>query len=180
MNTTDLNHLAIEDMTFHQPDSSEEQRIHQHNRSSSEKKLSRQRIISLIIAIVVIIAEFIARIGLGTEKTITTMTYVVLGVLLLYNIISYVASNMKLQMNDISEKYECLAGTVAEKYDSRHLAKTTRENVPSYILFHNEQGYCTTALPIKDSKLFQSINVGDEILVVKGNAMGHSHYTFIK
>lgn len=180
MNTTDLKHLSIEDMVFHQPDSSEEQRIRDFNIRETEKKLSKQRIISLMIALIVIIAEFIARVGLNTEDTITHMTFLILGVLLLYNIVMYISSNMRRQMKDVSEKYQCMTGIVAEKYDSRHLTKTTRENVPSYILFHNEQGYCTTALPVKDTKIFLDMNVGDEILIIKGNAMGNTHYTFTK
>ena len=180
MNTTDLKHLAIDDILFHQPDSAEEQRIQNFNIVEANKKLSKQRMISLAIALVVIIVEIIARISLETEDTITGMAFVILGVLLLYNIAMYISSNMKRQMKNIAEKYQCVTGIVAEKYDSRHLSKTTRENVPSYILFHNEQGYCTTALPVKDSKTFQDILIGDEILVIKGNAMGNTHYTFTK
>lgn len=180
MNTTDLKHLGIDDIIFHQPDSSEEQQIQDFNIREANKTLSKQRIISLIVALIVIIIEIIARIGLKTEDTITGMTFVILGVLLLYNIVMYISSIMKRQMKDIAEKYQCVTGTVAEKYDSRHLSKASRENVPSYILFHNEQGYCTTALPVKSEKAFQNIQVGDKILVIKGNAMGNAHYTFTK
>ncbi len=178
MNTHDLNHLAISDMIFHSPDNTEREKIHNFFLKESRQKLARQRFFSLIIAVIIIITEIIGRFNMGTQHTITGMTIIVLGALMLYNIVITITTGMKRQMSDIVEKYQCVSGIVVEKYDSEHLSQTNRENVPSYILFYNEQGYCTTALSVKNKKHFQSIQVGDNILVIKGHAMGNAHYTF--
>lgn len=87
---------------------------------------------------------------------------------------------MKIKMDDFLNKYECMYGVVTEKYDSRHLSKKSGQPTDNYILFSNGEGYCTTALSVKNLQTFKSINIGDEILILKCNLMGMPSYEFFQ
>jgi hypothetical protein len=185
MQTNEINQLSIQDMEFSKPNEEQAALIHAYSTKNARKRFNKRFIISLIIAIVVIVGETIARyyykndITHSRRATIPGMIAVVLTAFVLYNLISFIWTKMKTNMDDILNRYECVCGIVTEKYDSRHLSETTREAVPNYILFSNEQGHCVTALPVKSFAKFQSVQVGDEILVLKMNPMGMAAYDFV-
>ena len=60
-----------------------------------------------------------------------------------------------------------------------HLTGKTQDYIPNYILFKNDEGYCSTALLVKDRKTFQKIQAGNNILVIRQASMGNITYDFI-
>lgn len=184
MNTNEINQLSIADMDFFQPTEEQISFIHGESACRLMKKFYKRMLISFLVSFIVILMETIGRINMSTEgntyyKSIPKMIIIVLIVLAIYNIISFIYTRVKINMNDIVNRYQCVSGIITEKYDSRQLSKKTREFVPNYILFSNEQGHCTTALPTKKHDIFCQAAVGDEILVIKESPMGMAKYDFL-
>lgn len=170
--------FSIDDMDFFQPDDAQTEMIRRHFTESTKKKFNQRLLFSLAAALIVIAAESIARFP-SRSDSIPGMLGFVTAAFLIYNMISYLYMVMKSKMNDSLNRYECVYGTVTEKYDSRHLSRESGENVPSYILFGTEQGHCSTALSVKNLKVFQAVKTGDKILVIKHQPMGNVYYDFI-
>ena len=146
--------------------------------------------ISLIVAFIFFTVEFIARTYTNRHavsrffhypgaETIPSMIIFVVFTFLIFNVVSFAYMYTKIQMNDISAKYECMQGIITEKYDGRHLSQSSGEASRNYILFSNEEGHCTTALSVKNLRIFQSIEAGDKILVIRYKPLGIANYTFI-
>lgn len=183
MNTNEQKKLLIDDMHFLKPDQKQEALIADYSTHQYMVKFRRRFLISLVIALIVIIVEYIARrytMETPIPGSIPGMLFFVSLLFVIYNIISYIYIRMKIKMDDFLNKYECMYGMVTEKYDGRHLSKKSGQPTDNYILFSNEEGHCTTALSVKSSQRFQSINIGDEILVLKCSPMGMAHYEFIQ
>lgn len=177
MNAQETN-FPIEDMSFSQPEQTQSAIISQYFSKEYKQNMKKRFFISIIVAVVIVIAEVIARLQ-ARPDTISGMLLFVISGFLVYNIISYLYTRTKCSMDDILNRYECTYGTVSSKYDGHLLSKKSRENVPNYILFENEQGHCTTALPVKDSVNFHNISEGDHILIVKLSPLGKTSYQFI-
>lgn len=190
MNTNKQTNLLIDDMHFLTPDKEQEELITRFSSIEHKTKFYKRFIISLITALIILVVELIAR-GFTNKhahsrffhypgaETIPGMIIFVVSVFVIFNVLSFIFMWVKIQMNDVVNKYKCTYGIVTDKYDSRHLSQKSGEASQNYILFSNEEGHCTTALSVKDIQTFQSIDVGDEILVIKYNPLGISGYTFI-
>lgn len=190
INTNKPTNLLIEDMHFEKPDSEQEALISRVSSVKYKANFYKRLIISLAAALIILAAEFIARVYTNKHAyslyfryagadTMPDVIIFVVSVFLIFNLLSFVFMKIKTAMNDILNKYECAYGIVTEKYDGRHLSQTSGEISHNYILFSNEEGHCTTALSVKKQQVFQSIDVGDEILVVKYKPLGTAGYTFI-
>lgn len=188
--TNNQTNLLIDDMHFFIPDEDQKTLITRFSSQEFKAGFRRRFIISLITALIVLTAELIAR-GYTNKhahsrmfqypgaETIPGVVAFVAFVFLLFNLLSFLYMKIKIQMNDIAARYECAQGIITEKYDGRHLSQTSGEASRNYILFSNEEGHCTTALSVKNLQTFQSVQVGDEILVIKYKPLGNAGYTFI-
>lgn len=196
-NTTEpLNrNIPIEDMTFLPPDKEQETLILQELKQQRKKLFCHRLILSLCIAVIVSVGEIIARFNYSRPDTIPGMLFFVWFVFLLFNLISYISLMVKASMQHISDKCQCTLGIVTEKYGHKkqkaeqsirpeqpgtiHLTGKTQDYIPNYILFKNDEGYCSTALLVKDRKTFQKIQAGNNILVIRQVSMGNITYDFI-
>lgn len=190
MNTKEQKNLLIDDMHFFMPDEEQKTLITRFSSQKFKEGFYRRFLISLITAFIFFIVEFIARTYTNRHavsrffhypgaETIPGMMIFVALVFLVFNLLSFTYMRTKIQMNNIAAKYECMKGIVTEKYDGRHLSQSSGEASRNYILFSNEEGHCTTALSVKNLHTFQSIEAGDEILVIKYKPLGTTGYTFI-
>lgn len=188
--TNERKNLLIDDMHFFIPDEKQKNLILRFSSQEFKQRFYKRFLISVVIILVILIAELIARgytnrhaksrffVYPGAD-TIPGMLVFVAFIFLLFNLLSFIYMKVKIQMNDIAARYECMHGIVTEKYDGRQLSQTSGEASKNYILFSNEEGHCTTALSVKNLQTFQSVQVGDEILVIKYKPLGTSGYTFI-
>ena len=170
MKTKEQTNLLIDDMHFKKPDKEQEAMITRYSSREYKTKFRRRFIISLMITLIIILCEYIARRYTMTNPrpdTIPGMIIFMISVFIIYNIISYIYMQVKTNMNDILNRYECTYGIVTEKYDGRHLSQKSGEISHNYILFSNEEGHCTTALSVKNLQMFQSDHIGDKILLLK-------------
>lgn len=178
IHTQETPNFSIEDLDFFQPDAAQTEIIRRHFAENGKKHFNRRLLLSLAAAFLVIAAESFARFP-SRPDSIPGMVRFVTAAFFIYTILSYLYMMMKSKMNDSLNRYECVYGTVTEKYDSRHLSRESRENVPSYILFCTEQGHCSTALSVRNLSVFQGVKIGDKILVIKHQPMGNARYDFI-
>lgn len=190
MNTNEQKNLLINDMHFSIPDEAQKTLIARVSSQKFKKGFYKRFFISMITAFVIFTVEFIARTYTNRHavsrffhypgaETVPSMTIFIVFVFIVFNLLSFTYMHTKIQMNDISAKYECMQGIVTEKYDGRHLSQSSGEASRNYILFSNEEGHCTTALSVKNLHTFQSIEAGDEILVIRYKPLGIANYTFI-
>lgn len=190
INTNEQKNLLIDDMHFFIPNEEQKTLITRFSSHKFKEGFYKRFIISLITAFVFFTVEFIARTYTNRHavshffhypgaETIPGMIIFVVFVFLLFNLLSFIYMRIKIQMNDITARYECMQGIVTEKYDGRHLSQSSGEASRNYILFSNEEGHCTTALSVNNLQTFQSIQAGDEILVIKYKSLGTTDYSFI-
>jgi len=190
INTKEQKNLLIDDMHFSIPDEEQKTLITRFSSQKFKEGFLRRLLISLAASLIFLTAELIAR-GYTNKRarslmfrypgaeTIPGVIAFVIFIFLFFNLLSFIYMRIKIQMNDIAARYECTRGIITEKYDGRHLSQTSGEASKNYILFSNEEGHCTTALSVKNPQIFQSIQAGDEILVVKYKPLGMAGYTFI-
>ncbi len=190
MNTNKQKNLLIDDMHFSIPDEEQKMLIARASSQKFKEAFYKRFFISLIVAFIFFTVEFIARTYTNRHavsrffhypgaETIPSMIIFVVFTFLIFNVVSFAYMYTKIQMNDISAKYECMQGIITEKYDGRHLSQSLGEASRNYILFSNEEGHCTTALSVKNLRIFQSIEAGDKILVIRYKPLGIANYTFI-
>lgn len=183
MNATEQLRLPIEDITFYPPDESEVQMICSYYQKDITSHLKKRFYISVAVALFVAAFQILADLFTYHGHELLShilITLLVVGIgFLVFNVISYVYSRVRYSMDEIMNHCECVNATIDECYDSRLLSRKTRQNVPNYILFHTEQGHCTTALPVKDVKKFSQSKMNEQILVIKRSPMGKITYDYL-
>lgn len=179
MESTEKKNLPIDQMEFFSPNEEEAKLIADFSQNAFTNGFKKRIFISTIIAIFIILFDSLGRINLDTQNTIPGMILIVVFVLILFNILSFVYYKVKINMNDLLNKYQCVEAVVSEKYSSKFISRKGTDNIPDYILFDTGDIHCVTAIPTKDKDVFLQAEVGTDILIIKMFPMGNVRYSFI-
>lgn len=123
--------------------------------------------ISIVISIFAVVIEFFGKKSQDQLDIFPESALIIFAALILFNIFSFLYIILKEKLNLYTLETEIIYGKISEKSKSKG---------PLYILFSTDKYECTTALTIKYPSLFDSLKVGDEILVTRSTITGTAKY----
>jgi hypothetical protein len=161
---------SIDNFTF-STSSEVENRIILHNRWNSLINIFNKRLLLTgLISIIVIILETIGLKNQGKLDQADEMSLYVLLFFVIINLLSILNIYLKVKLITFSNSHEYIYGDIYE----------ISKNSPFYVLFEKENKRCTTAINIKNIEVYNSLKMGEKILILRDVTSGVPKYEVFK